>query len=492
MPLLDRPWVVAAALAYLALMIGIGVWAAGRTRSARDFFIAGQGVGLAVTGLATMSAAFSGFVFVGGPGLTYRLGVASLWIVLPVGFTSGLLCWVLAKRLRLLAEVREIYTIPDVVASRFESSTATGLASVAVVCGSVAYLGAQFLALGVLLQAIFGFETLGVAIAVGLVVVVGYSVAGGMVAGVYTDVVQGAIMLLAAVAIFARALDVTGGWTAMIESIVTADAFGPTFVEPFGEVGPLVAFGFFFVFGVGVLGQPQMLHKFFMLDDPRKLRHMPWVLGGSQAVCLFVWIGIGMAVPALVAQGKMEALASPDDATPAFLLGHTPELLAGLVLAALLAAIMSTADSFLNIGAAGLVRDLPRAIGRPVGDELRWARWAVVVLAVAAAATGWLYGDLIALLGTFAFGTFGAALAPALAIGMNWARVTPAAAIASIATGIVLNLGLELAPDGLPFPAAGISPSVVSLAASFAVLLTVTAVTRPRPLDPTVRDVMES
>ena len=109
-----------------------------------------------------------------------------------------------------------------------------------------------------------------------------------------------------------------------------------------------------------------MLHKFFMLDDPRKLRWLPLALGGSQILCLLIWLGVGLAVPALVAQGKLAPLASPDDAAPRFLLAFTPEALAGLVFAGILAAIMSTADSFVNLGAAALIRDLPRALGRRV------------------------------------------------------------------------------------------------------------------------------
>ena len=94
MPILDRPVIVWTAVVYLAVVVAIGLWAMRRTRNARDFFIAGQSLGLLVTGMATMSAAFSGFVFIGGPGLTYRIGLASLFICIPVSFTAGLLCWV--------------------------------------------------------------------------------------------------------------------------------------------------------------------------------------------------------------------------------------------------------------------------------------------------------------------------------------------------------------------------------------------------------------
>jgi Na+/proline symporter len=496
MPLLARPTVIVVAMVYLALVLAIGFWALRRTRNARDFFIAGQRIGLLVTGLATMSAAFSGFVFLGGPGLTYRIGAAALFISIPVSFTSGMLCWVVAKRLRLLAEVREVYTIPDAIDSRYGSRAATGLAALAVVIGTVGYLGSQMLALGVLIEAIFGTQeilgawSLPVAMTAGMVVVLAYSMAGGMLAGVYTDLFQGGLMVLTAAGVFAYALHSGGGLSAIATSIARSPEFGAGFLEPFGVVPVLTAMGFFFVFGIGTLGQPHMLHKFYMLDDPRKLKWMPLVVGAAQTACVLIWLGIGLAVPGLVAQGRMAALDNPDSATPLFLLQFTPQVLAGLAFAGILAAIMSTADSFANIGSAALVRDVPRVLGRKVRRELFWGRIATPVIMVAATLFAWLYGDLIALLGTFAFGTFGAALAPALAVGLNWKRVTAAASTASIATGLVLNLGLELLAKQtwlphLPRPplAPGALPAAVSLAASFTVLVVVTWLTAPRQPD---------
>ncbi len=501
MPLLERPWILGTAAAYVLVTLAIGAWAARRTRSAGDFFIAGQRLGLVVTALATME--FSGFVFLGGAGLTYRIGVASMWIIAPVAFTAALLCWTVGKRLRLLAEAREVYTVPEALAARYRSRLVQGLAAVAVVVGAVGYLAAQVLALGVLVETVLGTrELLGewspiVAMASGLGIVVLYHAAGGMVAGAYTDVFQGAVMMAAAAAVFVQALRVSGGLAAMTRAIAASDAFGPRFVDPLGGAPALTAFGFFFVFGVGVLGQPHMLHKFFMLGDPGKLRWFPATLALSQVVCLLVWIGVGLAVPALVAAGRLAPLANPDDAAPRFLLAFAPEALAGLVLTGVLAAIMSTSGSLINIAAAAVVRDVPRALGRRLPDELRAGRVAVVALAVVAALLAWSYGDLIALLGTFAFGTFAAALAPALAIGLNWRRVTAPAAASSIAVGLVANLGLELAgrrgalDDWL---APGALPSAVALAASFLTLLVVTWWTSraaPPALEPDVEAVLE-
>ena len=187
-------------------------------------------------------------------------------------------------------------------------------------------------------------------------------------------------------------------------------------------------------------------------------------------------------------------LVQPDGAAPTYLLELAPTLLAGLVFAGILAAIMSTADSFVNIGSAALVRDLPRALGRTLSRELLWGRVTVVVIAAAAGALAIVSGDLIAILGTFAFGTFGAALAPALAIGLNWKRVTASAAIASMLVGIVVNLGLEvLARSGVTVLQPGVLPTAVSLAASFTVLFLVSWLSTPKPgaIDDDVAFVMD-
>lgn len=500
MPLLDRPVLLACAAAYLAAVFAVAWWAARRTRTARDFFIAGQGIGLVVTGLATTTAAFSGFVFLGGPGLTYRLGTSAFLICASTGFTAALLCWTVGKRLRLLAGVREVYTVPDAVLVRFGSRRAAGLAALAVVAGTVGYLAAQLLALGVIVETLFstrellGAWSLPAAIALGTLLVLVYAVSGGMLAGVYTDVVQGAVMIAAALAVFVTAMTAGGGPAGIARAIADSPAFGADFLDPLAGVPAATGLGLFVVFSLGVLGQPHMLHKFYMLDDPAKLRWMPLVVAGSQTICLLIWVGVGLAVPALVAGGGLAPLANPDDAAPAFLLAQVSPAVAGLVFAGVLAAIMSTADSFVNVGAAALVRDLPRALGRPLADELAWGRRAVALLAVAAALFAWGYGDLVAILGTFAFGTFAAALAPTLAIGLAWRRVTARAAAASIATGLVASVGLDLLgrlPEGAPGAALlppGAVPSAVALAASTVVLCAVTLATR-RPDPPLPADI---
>jgi SSS family transporter len=498
MPSPDRSLILVWIVAYVLATLAIGLWSARRTRDQRDFFLAGQRLGLLVTGLTTMSAAFSGVVFLGGPGLMYRMGVGSLFICMPVGITAGLLCWLVAKRLRLLAMGGGVLTLPDAIRRRFRSAAAGGAAALAVLVGSVGYLAAQLLALGIVLELILGWS-LGLSVTAGLLVICVYSMAGGMVAGVWTDLFQGVLMILAASAVWWLSIGEAGGIDGMVASISASEQFGPEFFEPFGAAGVVGAASLFLVFSVGTLGQPQMLHKLMMVRDLERMRWLPLVLGGSQTVCLLVWLGLGLAVPALVARGELAALASPDQAAPAFLLARAPDAMAGLVLAGVVAAIMSTADSFLNIAAGAVVRDLPRALGRRPAEGLRVLRLAIPGIGVAAAILALGFGDLIALLGTFAFGTFAAALAPVLAIGLNWQRVTGRAATASILTGTVVAVGLEVGArasgglDKLIPVVPGVLPAVVALAVSVAVLLAVSLLDRrPAEDDPLVEAILSA
>ncbi|MDH3785209.1 MAG: hypothetical protein OEV00_07755, partial [Acidobacteriota bacterium] len=154
--------------------------------------------------------------------------------------------------------------------------------------------------------------------------------------------------------------------------------------------------------------------------------------------------------------------------------------------AGILAAIMSTADTFLHLAATALVRDLPRSFRRPVSNEMRAVRWLLPVVGLVAAAFAIWFGDLIAILGAFAFGTFAAALMPVMAIGFHWRRVEGRAVSASIATGLSVHLGLELLnrqtvfPGWVPPLAPGVMPAAIAMAASMLVLIVVTGVRTPR------------
>ncbi|MHB1095230.1 MAG: sodium:solute symporter family transporter [Gemmatimonadaceae bacterium] len=490
-PALRQPTVIGVALLYFAAVAVIGVWATRRTHSARDFFVAGQGIGIVTLAVAAMASTLSGFAFIGGPGLVYTAGTGAVFIVLSASITNTMGAWVLARRMRLLGEVRGLITVPDAIGARYRSPAAQGLSAVAILVAVVGYMAANFLALGLVIDAMFG-TGLSLGIWIAMLVTLSYTAAGGILAGVYTDLFEGLVKTAASVTVFYFVLRAGGGLNGISRAITAVDA---TFLGPWGKMPALAALSLFFVFGVGALGQPHVAHKFYMLRDPRQLKWYPMLMSAAMALTLLLYVGVGLVMRAKVAGGALPPLVRADDATPAFVLGFTPSAVAGLVFAGVLAAGMSTVNSFMNIGAAAVTHDLPRAFGRPVGNELRWGRAWTIVLSLAAVLLAQLPGTVVAFLGIFGFGLFAATLVPSLAIGLNWQGATREGAIASIATGLVLTLTLEtlafLRVFSLP---TGVTVSGLALLCSLLVFFAVSWLTRARAasqLDADVRVVME-
>src|SRR5215216_1931142 len=137
LPTMTQPAIVAGAIVYFAIVIGIGVWATRYTRTASDFFIAGRGIGLVTLSIAAMAATLSGFAFIGGPGLVYTIGLGAIFIVLPAGITNSMTAWLLAKKLRLLGEARGLITVPDAIGARYRSRLAQGLSGTAILIAIV-------------------------------------------------------------------------------------------------------------------------------------------------------------------------------------------------------------------------------------------------------------------------------------------------------------------------------------------------------------------
>ncbi len=487
-PVPAEPTVLALLVGYFALVLLIGAVATRRTRTARDFFLAGRGIGLVALSVSAVAATLSGFTFIGGPGLLYTVGLGALFIILPAGITNAVGAWVLAKRLRLLAEVRDVYTLPDAIGARYRSPCAQGLAGASVLLAVVGYMATNVLAMGVVLQALLGTSLVwGIWIGAGVTLL--YTAGGGIRAAIWTDLLQGAVMGAASVLVFLYVLGAGGGGLAGLSTSILAE--DPGFLEPWGHLGPLAAISFFFVFSMGVLGQPHVLHKFYMLREPRLLRWYPLLSALALCLSVLLFFGVGLAVKGLVVAGELPAPVHPDQATPLFLLERTPLLLAGLVFSGVVAAIMSTINSFMNVGAAALVHDLPVALGRRVENELLWGRVATVGIAVVAAAAAQLSGTLVAFLGIFGWGLFASTLVPALAVGMNWEGATRAGAIASISVGLVGTIVLEVAAflGAFTLPT-GVTIAGLTLVVSFLAFFVGSHFTRHRAaseLDPDLR-----
>lgn len=489
--------IIGAVLVYMVFCVLTGIWAMRRTHSSSDFFIAGRGLGPIVVSLALFSSTLSGFGFVGGPGLVYSSGVSSFWMIVisSTGYALGF--FLVAKRIRMIASLRNCISLPDIAAARYRSESVRFLLAVTIVLGVMGYLATQILAMAVVMQALLSgtemFSDIGLVtcVVISSAVLIFYCVTGGIIASVYTDVVQGAVMMIAGVLILFAAISVFDGGMQEATSIILAD--DAEAIMPFGTAGIMASLGWFFVFGLGLAGQPHLVTKMMMnknVADNRSILPMS-LLGYVMAALL--WVSIGVVMRAAVLAGVSEPLNLPDDAASVFLSSFTNPLLAGIVFAGLFAAIMSTSDAFLNIGAAAIIHDIPKAVrGKSLDNELFWARVVTVLLAVVAASFA-LYSHfqdatLVALLGAFGWATFAAGIFPVIAIGLNWKGATAMGAIVAIIASLLINFIVQLAAVPIPY---GISGGLIAFVSSLVLFIGVSLITRGRALDKDIDAVMD-
>lgn len=489
--------IVGAVMAYMIFCVLTGLWAMKRTKNSSDFFIAGRGLGPIVVSLALFSSTLSGFGFVGGPGLVYSIGVSSFWMIVISSSGYALGFFLVAKRIRMIAELRDCISLPDIVAARYNSEAVRLLIAITIVLGVMGYLATQILAMAVVMMAILSgtemFADIGLVscVVISSAVLIFYCVTGGIIASVYTDVVQGAIMMVAGTLILLTAISVFDGGMAEASAIILAD--DSESIMPFGAAGIMASFGWFFVFGLGLAGQPHLITKMMMnkkISDNRSI--LPLSLFGYIMAAL-LWVSIGVIMRAAVIDGVVPPLNSPDDAASVFLSVFANPILAGVVFAGLFAAIMSTSDAFLNIGTAAIIHDIPKAIrGNSIKHELFWARIVTVLLAVVAASFA-LYSyfqdaTLVAILGAFGWATFAASIFPVVAIGLNWRGATVAGAVTAIIAALLINFIVQLAGITLPY---GISGGLISFIASLVLFIGVSLITTKPVLDSDIDRMME-
>lgn len=397
----------------------------------------------------------------------------------------------------MIAEVRDTLSLPDIVAARYNSELARLLTGVTILFGVLGYMATQILAMALVLQQLlmatpmFADISLVTCAIVSTSVLIFYSVTGGIIASVYTDLVQGTIMIVAGIMVVITAATVFDGGMTEVSQIIFAD--DPAAIGPFGTVGAIGVLSWFFLFGFGLAGQPHIITKMMMnrtIQDTRVI--LPLSMLGY-AVAVLLWVSVGLVMRAVVVGDVMDPLGAPDQAAPTFLSTYAHPLLAGIVFAGLFAAIMSTADAFLNIGAAAVVHDIPKAVrGFAMKAELSAARWATIILSVIA--TGFaLYahygsGQLVALLGAFGWGTFAAAIVPVVVIGLNWQRATKPAAITAIVFSLAINLAFQVFGWSLPY---AMHPGFIALLSAMILFIAISLLTPREKIADDIREIME-
>jgi sodium/proline symporter len=428
-------------LLYFALMLGIGYWARSKVTSSKDFLVAGQTLGFLVMAVGTFASIQSGFGMIGHTANTYAWGLQAIVaaaLFVPLAFA---LSWfLLGSRLYRLARKYEVYSIPDVIRLRYPGRSAHLAMSVAMFVGAVAYMTAQVTAIGVIVALIFNTSTTTGAL-IGSAVVALYTIVGGMLAGAWTDFIQGLLMVAMSIGIFLIATNTLGGWGSMLEFIASQDV---SFLR-IDATQPLTWIWTFVMLAIlGAAAQPQLITKFLMLRSPTELKWGAVVAGVAYAVTTLFALGVGMATRGLTMDGRAPELEDIDSTATWFLDTMVSPTFAGFVLAGLLAAIMSSANSFIAVGASALMRDTAGALRLQVRNELLWARVASAVVVACSLVFALYLSQVVFILGAIGWAAFAAAIFGPLVLGLYWRRATAPATTTAVVFGIVANLALTI------------------------------------------------
>lgn len=433
-------WIILAFVLYLGLMIGIGVFFSKKSTTVSDYFLGGRQMGSWVTALSAQASDMSSWLLMGLPGAVYISGLSSAWIA--VGLTLGTyLNWkIVAARLRKYSALTgDAITIPQYLQNRFSSNSVT----IRVICAVIIfvffliYTASGFNAAAKLLNSVFGLKY-EIGLTIGVVIILFYTFLGGYFAVVWTDFFQGMLMFCAIliVPIIAYvAIDnvsfsmITGAKENYFSLFATPE--GPCrAVDIISNIG----------WGLGYFGMPHILVRFMSIKSSDLIK--------KSRIIAMVWVVlsfIGSVFVGLVGYVYLrdngiilDSVASAETIFIVLVQKVAPGFLAGILLCAIVSAIMSTSDSQLLVTASAVSSDFYQAIFRKEATDkelLFVSKIAVLVVGISAYVLALNPNDTVMGLVSYAWAGFGAAFGPVVLFSLFWKRMTMNGAIAGMISG---------------------------------------------------------
>jgi sodium/pantothenate symporter len=427
-------------LVYLAAMIWIGIYCRRYSTKLEGFFVGFRSLGPWFLGFTYFATYYSSSVMVGNSGVGYKTGIAWMFMAIPqvVLIPIGLLLF--AAALMNTSRQLGVITVPDYLRVRYKSNFPSGFLAIIMVVFLVPYMVAVTKGGALTFQTLLGVSyNWGVVIIIGITLA--YTVVGGFMSGVITDMVQGIIMTVGAVVVFIVALVVAGGPTGVADKL---NAIDPKLITAPGALGWTGLLGFSFVFGIAPWGLPQLLQKTFAMKNRR-------VVGPSAIIVILLAVfimhtcnGIGVIARALYGN---EFINNPDYAFPMTVVRLLPPFIDAFLLTAVVAAVMSTLDAVLLVAAGAVSRDLyQRVINSKASDEsVLKVTWVVmIILSLVTMAFAFSPPPMLLYLTVFSFALLTSTILAPLFFGIYYRGGTLAGCVTSqilgVATVLIFNI----------------------------------------------------
>ena len=443
---------------YLAAMVYVGFYFSkkGSGDTADDFYLGGRKLGPLVTAMSAEASDMSSWLLMGLPGVAYLTGIADAgWTAIGLAVGTYLNWLIVAKRLRRYSIACNAITIPDFFSRRYrdQKNVLMCIAAIVILIFFIPYTASGFKAVGTLFSSLFGVDYHAAMIG-GAAVIIGYTVMGGFMAVSTTDLIQSIVMSIALVIIVFFGIHVAGGWNAVAEnarslegylSMIRLHNMADNTSSPYGFITILSTLAW----GLGYFGMPHILLRFMAIHDENKLTLSRRIASIWVVISMFVAILIGIIGYGASVAGSIPLFASSSESETviislAGLLGSNGfflALIAGVVLAGILACTMSTADSQLLTAASGVSQNLLQdflKIKMDAKASMMAARLTVICISLVSIILAWNPDSSVFTIVSFAWAGFGASFGPVVLVALFWKRSNLQGALAGMVSGGIM------------------------------------------------------
>lgn len=441
---------------YLLAMLGIGLVCSKKNVDTDDFYLGGRKLGPFVTAMSAEASDMSSWLLMGLPGLAYLTGIADAgWTAIGLAIGTYVNWLIIAKRIRIYSHVaNNAITVPDFFHNRFrdKSGILMSVSAVVILVFFVPYTASGFAACGKLFSSLFGVDYFA-AMVISAIVIVGYTAMGGFLAASTTDFIQSIVMSIALIVVLGFGIYTAGGMDAVIDNARTLPGYLSMSLTHDPATGTASAYGMLnrismLCWGLGYFGMPHILLRFMAIEDEKKLGLSRRIASVWVVISLVVGVLIGVVGLAMTAAGKLMPLSGTDSETIivriADLLsqhGMLCAVLAGLILAGILASTMSTADSQLLAASSAVSENLIQGVlghkMKPM-QSMQMARVTLLLISVVGIFLARDPNSSVFGIVSFAWAGFGAAFGPVVVFALFWRRTNRSGAIAGMLVGGVM------------------------------------------------------
>ena len=436
---------------YLVSMVMIGVVYSKKTKNVGDFYLGGRKLGPLVTAMSAEASDMSSYLLMGLPGLALVSGLAEVgWTVIGLAIGTYLNWLIVAKKLRKYSARINAITIPDYFSKRYKDNSRLimAVAALMIIIFFVPYTASGFAACGKLFGTLFGIDY-HIAMVVSAIVIVGYTSLGGFNAASMTDFIQSIIMTAALIIVLVFGVNKAGGMDQVIANDLAGylDVFkgydaATNSAGSFGAIKVVSTLAW----GLGYFGMPHILLRFMAIEDPNKVKISRRVAEIWVVISMAVAVLIGVVGMAMVKEGALPAFDDSETiiiqiATLLSKVGVVPALLAGIILAGILASTMSTADSQLLAASSAASENIIGGLFRIKLNETSQmivARVTLIAISVIGVIIAWDSNSSVFGIVSFAWAGFGAVFGPVMLLSLFWKRSNRYGALAGMVVGGIM------------------------------------------------------